>query len=77
MESLNKVLNNKYHSIDYKLENDFNNSYENNKTFNKPMSDQNIKFKNHISEEKSKTGINESSDKIHFESNDLLDDYKK
>ena len=41
------------------------------------MSDQNIKFKNHISEEKSKTGINESSDKIHFESNDLLDDYKK
>ena len=50
---------------------------KNNKTFNKPMSDQNIKFKNHISEEKSKTGINESSDKIHFESNDLLDDYKK
>ena len=35
MESLNKVLKNKYHSIDYKLENDFNNSYENNKTFKK------------------------------------------
>jgi len=35
MESLKNILNNKYHSIDYKLENDFNNSYENNKTFKK------------------------------------------
>jgi primosomal protein DnaI len=35
MESLNNILNNKYHNIDYKLENDFNNSYENNSTFKK------------------------------------------
>ena len=33
--------------------------------------------KTSIKEENSQSGINESSDKIHFESNDLLDDYKK
>lgn len=45
----------------------------------------NVRFKNHakqenvqdISEESSQPGINESSDHIHFESNNLLDDYKK
>ena len=34
-----------------------------------------VTFKNHVTTEKK--GINESSGKIHFESNDLLDDYKK
>ena len=37
----------------------------------------NVTFKNHVSEEKQNSGINKSSDKIQFESNDLLDDYKK
>lgn len=49
-------------------------------------SESNVKFKNHVKkpedlpdsvEEKPQAGINESSDKIQFESNDLLDDYKK
>ena len=34
-----------------------------------------VKFMNHVSEP-SNSGINESSENIHFESNDLLDDYK-
>ncbi len=36
----------------------------------------NVTFKNHVTKP-SNSGINESSDYIHFESNDLLDDYKK
>lgn len=36
-----------------------------------------VHFKDHIADEKSNTGINESSANIQFESNDLLDDYKK
>ena len=46
----------------------------------KDKSQSNIKensSKASIKEETSQSGINESSDKIHFESNDLLDDYKK
>lgn len=35
----------------------------------------NVKFSNRVSRP-SNSGINESSEKIHFESNDLLDDYK-
>lgn len=37
----------------------------------------NVRFKSHVDDEKPQTGINESSGNIHFESNDLLDDYKK
>ncbi|MBQ8016713.1 MAG: hypothetical protein IJ258_01270 [Methanobrevibacter sp.] len=47
------------------------------KPINKSSLDSNVKFSNQIDDEKSHGGINESSDKIHFESNDLLDDYKK
>ena len=34
-------------------------------------------LKNHIEDEKPQAGINKSSGNIHFESNDLLDEYKK
>ena len=37
----------------------------------------NIKFKNHLKDSNHQKGINKSSSKIQFESNDLLDDYKK
>ena len=50
---------------------------KNHKVVNKPRTNHNISFKNHIDEEKPQAGINESSSKIQFESNDLLDDYKK
>lgn len=36
-----------------------------------------VKFSGQINDEKPQAGINKSSDKIQFESNDLLDDYKK
>lgn len=36
-----------------------------------------VHFNNKIGDEKHESGINESTSKIHFESNDLLDDYKK
>lgn len=35
-----------------------------------------VRFKNHISENRQKSKINESANNIQFESNDLLDDYK-
>ena len=43
----------------------------------KPKYDSEVTFQNTLSEEKPKSGINESSSKIQFESNDILDDYKK
>jgi energy-converting hydrogenase Eha subunit A len=39
--------------------------------------DSDVTFKNTLDDERHKTGINESSSKIQFESNDILDDYKK
>ena len=39
--------------------------------------DSSVKFKSHIKKDNNQKGINESSSKIQFESNDLLDDYKK
>lgn len=36
-----------------------------------------VHFNDKIGDEKTESGINESTSKIHFESNDLLDDYKK
>lgn len=50
---------------------------KNHKPINKPTHEGNVKFNNQITDEKHQAGINKSSDKIHFESNDLLDDYKK
>lgn len=50
---------------------------KNRKPINQPRHESDVHFKNHISDEKPQGGINESSDKIHFESNDILDDYKK
>lgn len=49
----------------------------NKKPINQPRHEDNVQFKNHIDDEKPQARINKSSDKIHFESNDLLDDYKK
>ena len=50
---------------------------KNHETINKQRHDSPVKFKSHLEDKKPQSGINESSDKIHFESNDLLDDYKK
>ncbi len=50
---------------------------------NRPQQSANVKFNrnirenNQVSNQKPQSGVNKSSDKIHFESNDLLDDYKK
>ena len=50
---------------------------------NIPKQQSNVKFKEDVEKsqsvanQKPRTGINKSSEKIHFESNDLLDDYKK
>ena len=44
---------------------------------NTPQNNPNVKFDNKVEVEKSPKGINKSSANIHFESNDLLDEYKK
>jgi hypothetical protein len=44
---------------------------------NKPKPDSDVKFKNTCADEKPDAGINKSSGNIQFESNDILDDYKK
>ena len=50
---------------------------------NRPQQSANVKFNrnvhdnNQVSNQKPQSGVNKSSDKIRFESNDLLDDYKK
>lgn len=43
----------------------------------RPQSNHNVKFNSSIDDNKPVSGINESSGNIHFESNDILDDYKK
>ena len=50
---------------------------KNHKVVNQPRNEHEVTFNTRISRDNSQMGINESSDKIHFESNDLLDDYKK
>ena len=50
---------------------------ESHHTINKPKSQSKVTFKNHLAEKNTEAGINKSSDKIQFESNDLLDEYKK
>ena len=44
---------------------------------NKPKADSDVHFGNARADEKTDAGINQSSGNIQFESNDLLDDYKK
>lgn len=44
---------------------------------NPPKEEPNVHFKNHVSDKKQSAGINKSSGNIQFESNDILDDYKK
>ena len=50
---------------------------KNQKQVNHMKTESTVKFENHVSDEKSGAGINKSSTNIRFESNDLLDDYKK
>ena len=50
---------------------------KNHKPIRKPKNKSNVNFKNHVEIDKPQSGINKSSDKIQFESNDILDDYKK
>jgi hypothetical protein len=66
---------NKHKDFDY--EKTGSGSVKDHKPVNQPRHDTAVKFKSTLSEEKPQAGINESSEKIHFESNDLLDDYKK
>ena len=49
----------------------------NHETVNHPKNDSEVMFKEHVEVEKPQRGINKSSGNIQFESNDLLDDYKK
>ena len=50
---------------------------KNHEIINQPKHDSEIKFKEHVHAEKPQKGINKSSANIQFESNDLLDEYKK
>ena len=47
------------------------------KRYDKVDPDYEIRFSDKVSDKRQRSGINESTSKIHFESNDLLDDYKK
>ncbi|MDO5810263.1 MAG: hypothetical protein Q4Q37_04145 [Methanobrevibacter sp.] len=49
----------------------------NHETVNHPKNDSEVMFREHVEVEKTQRGINKSSGNIQFESNDLLDDYKK
>ena len=49
----------------------------NHETVNHPKNDSEVMFREHVEVEKPQRGINKSSGNIQFESNDLLDDYKK
>ena len=44
---------------------------------NHPKREADVRFKSDVDVEKPQAGINKSSANIQFESNDLLDDYKK
>lgn len=74
----------KHDDFDYKKREG--NRFKNKGQVSKSEATGDVKFKSHVDEnpadidaadEKPQTGINESSDNIQFESNDLLDDYKK
>lgn len=82
-ENFSKDNTNRYHHS--KKHEDFDYSQKrqnirvnNHKRVKKPQNDSKVKFKSHVvSEEKPQAGINESFKNIQFESNDILDDYKK
>lgn len=70
------------HNADRKRQSGYVKNQKSNKPKNNPkdidsQKNYNIRFKSNIDDKKISSGINESSDKIQFESNDLLEDYKK
>ena len=75
--NLNKVHHSKKHD-DFDYEDKSHDVKSNHKKINKSRHNvekgSEVTFKNHIDQ---KSGINQSSGNIQFESNDLLDDYKK
>lgn len=77
-ENINKHHHSKKHkNFDYGEKRE-NIRVKNKKRDKKPQKDSKVKFKNRVeSKEKHHAGINKSSENIHFESNDILDDYKK
>ncbi len=50
---------------------------KNHRPLNQHKTESNVRFSGQINDEKLQAGINKSSNNIQFESNDLLDDYKK
>ena len=60
----------------YKPDNSKNYIPNKNKTYKQDNIKSNVKFSNHVNTS-SDSGINQSSENIQFESNDLLDEYKK
>ena len=76
-ENINKIPHSKKHDdFDYvERRQDIRQSHNKiNKSRHKKEKGPEVTFKNHINQE---SGINQSSENIQFESNDLLDDYKK
>jgi large-conductance mechanosensitive channel len=51
--------------------------HENKQKVHKSKQDSQVSFNDKLDDTNNNFGINESTNKIHFESNDLLDDYKK
>ena len=51
--------------------------HENKKRANNPEPDSQVRFSDTLEDAKLESGINKSTNKIHFESNDILDEYKK
>ena len=73
-ENVKKVHNPKSNAFDY--EEKMQSIRNNKKRMAKSENESQISFNDKIGDKHS-SGINESTSKIHFESNDLLDDYKK
>lgn len=84
-ESFNREVHRVHHSAKHE-DFDYNKKRDNIRVRNgrkvdvpeqRPQSNHNVKFNRSIDDAKPSSGINESSGDIHFESNDILDDYKK
>ena len=77
-QNIRKVHHSKKHEdFDYENKNE-NIRIKRHAPVNKPKMDTEVQFKNHVDDDnKDNSGINRSSGNIQFESNDLLDDYKK
>ncbi|WP_295610774.1 hypothetical protein [uncultured Methanobrevibacter sp.] len=80
-ENIHKVHHSaKHQDFDYNVKREnvpVKNVKRTNKPKKSPQIKHDVKFNNHVGEEKPERGINRSSEKIRFESNDLLDEYKK